>query len=168
MSLVTRAWVQGSAGSTITPGGHCPMPEDQWSRPAVPGYLGPGRRARRVDQNSRATQALARGPVVSTISPRGLGFGSKSPWFTSSPRRLGPVPVFPQGQPAVSGDSGPGPKTRGVDQLSRATCTWVRWPLGSTSSPGLLGPGFDGLRFRPAIPGASGTGPRACENDLPS
>eukprot|EP00108_Taenia_solium_P011553 TsM_000107200 transcript=TsM_000107200 gene=TsM_000107200 len=45
------------------------------------------------------------------------------------------MPDVPRGRPDAPGDSGPYPRARGVDQLSRATPALVQRPEGSTSSP---------------------------------
>src|SRR5512135_439180 len=82
-----------------------------------------------------------------------------------------------RGRPAIPGDTDPGPRARGVDQLSRATQARVRAPLGLTSCPGQLAPRSDGLgvvrcpgylwhmtevsRARPAFQEDIGVDPRA-------
>ena len=80
---------------------------------------------------------------------------------TRAPGRLGPVPNGPQGRPAFSGYSGPALRARGLDQLSRAACAWVRGPPCSTSFPGRLGPGSEGRWCEPTLAGALGSFPRS-------
>ena len=71
------------------------------------------------------------------------------------------MPNGPRGRPAVPGDCGPAPRARGLDQLSRAACAWVRGPPWSTSGPGRLGPGSEGRWCEPTLAGASGSFPRS-------
>ena len=89
--------------------------------------------------------------------------------MTSCSACLGPRSNGPRGPPAVLCASGPGPGTRGVDQISgdwglgpkalgilqvsRATRAHVQGPSGTTSCTGRLVLGFGGLRVRPALPG---------------
>ena len=84
---------------------------------------------------SWVTRARVRGPLVSS----------------SCPGRLGPVSNGPRCRSAVPGDSGPCPRSRGVDQLSLMTRTSVRVLEVSTSSPRLLTIQSEGLRGRPAV-----------------
>ena len=56
------------------------------------------------------------------------------------------------------GPSGPGPRARGFDQMSRATRARVRVPVGSTSSPGQLALVSKVPQCRPAVLGDSGPG----------
>ena len=86
---------------------------------------------------------------------RGGGLWVRAPAWPSRAS----LPKGPRGRPAVPADSGPGPRARGVDQLSRPTRARVRGPAGSTSCPGRLGPGSEGPRGRPAVPADSGPGP---------
>ena len=87
------------------------------------------------------------------ILSRALGLGSEGPCFRS----------------ALPGASGLCPRDRGVDQLSQATCAWLRYPAGSISPPGPLGPVSDGPQFRPALPGDTVPCPWDCGvNQLPS
>ena len=74
------------------------------SGPVMLGSDGPA-----VDQLSRETRARVRCPEGSTSS---LG-------------RFGPVPKGLQCRQTILGNSGPGPITHGVDQLSWATLHWV-------------------------------------------
>lgn len=50
----------------------------------------------------------------------------------------------------------PGPRIRGVDQLSWPTQSWVRGAVGSTSCPARLSPGSELPRGRPAVLANSG------------
>ena len=147
----------------------------QQGRLAVPGDLGLGARAHRVDKMSRATQASARWPTVLNNSPGRLRFGSKGHRSTSCPGRLGLVPDIQRGRPAVPGESGPGWRDRVVDQASRATRARAHGPAGMTSCPGRLGPmpetfGVNqlsritrvlsvGPKCQPTVQGTSGPGP---------
>ena len=117
--------------------------------------------ARVVDQQSRVTRARAQppwgepvdlgksGPVrmpsVSTTCPRTPTLGSESP----------------RGRPAVPGDSGPAPKSCGVDQQSRATHVSVRVPARLIRYLWRIGPRSECPRVRPGLPGDSGPCPRA-------
>ena len=146
------------------------MSEGPRCRPALLGDSRWGPRSRGVDQMSRASRAMVRGPAWSTSSPGRLELGSEvpqgSPAFpgdsrsgrwptlsTSSPGRLGPMPEGLRARPDVPADLGPCSSACGVDQLSRATRARVRWSAGSTSCPSLLGPCSEGPRCRPALPG---------------
>ena len=82
---------------------------------------GPG-----VEQLSWATPGRVQGPTGST----------------SFPGRLGPGSDFPRGRPAIPGDSGPCPRARGFDQLSRVTRAL-----------------FGGTVVQPVVPGDSGPCP---------
>ena len=55
-------------------------------------------------------------------------------------------------RPVVLGDSGPCPRSRGIDPLSRVTWAQVRGPSVYTNCPGMLGTGSEGPRFLPAVP----------------
>ena len=55
-------------------------------------------------------------------------------------------------RPVVLGDSGPCPRSRGIDPLSRVTWSQVRGPSVYTNGPGMLGTGSEGPRFLPAVP----------------
>ena len=61
---------------------------------------------------------------------------------TSSQEPLGPGSECTRGRTAVPGDSGPGPRACGFDQLSRATRAWFRRPAGSTNYTGHSGLGW--------------------------
>ena len=54
-------------------------------------------------------------------------------------------------RPVVLGDSGPCPRSRGIDPLSRVTWAQVRGPSVYTNCPGMLGTGSEGPRFLPAV-----------------
>ena len=109
-----RGRTRGSAGSTTCPGRLTLrlLHEVPRGRPAVTGDLGPGPRARGVDQLSQGTQNSERGPAVAT----------------SFPGRLGPGSEVPQDPTYVPGDSGPGPRARGIDQLSQENRTCAGSP----------------------------------------
>ena len=55
-------------------------------------------------------------------------------------------------RPVVLGDSGPCPRSRGIDPLSRVTWAQVRGPSVYINGPGMLGTGSEGPRFLPAVP----------------
>ena len=88
------------------------------------------------------------------MGPRACGYYqlSQGTWVlvrgtagsTTCPLEHRPVPDVKRGPPGVLGNSSPGLKDRGVDQLSLATRTCVRMPEGLTSSPGRLTLGFQG------------------------
>ena len=63
------------------------------------------------------------------------------------------------GRQAIPADSVPGPRSLGVDQLSRPTQSRVRAAAGSTSSSGRLRPGSEELWCRQAIPANRVLGP---------
>ena len=111
----------------------------------VHGDTGPGPRARRVDQLSRATGARIRSPSGSTRCPKRLRPGSEgprgrpavlgvsglAPQTSGSTSHSGPLALESEGprvRPAIPGDSGPGPKAVGFDQLSRETRVLFRGP----------------------------------------
>ena len=77
---------------------------------------------------------------------------------TSSPGRLRPVSEGPRCRPALLGDSRWGPRSRGVDQMSRASQAIVPGPAWSTSSPGRLELGSEVPQGSPAFPGDSRSG----------
>ena len=118
-----RARFRGTPVSTIGTGLFVPCPRVRVSTTSL-GRLGPGPRARGVDQLLWAIPARVRGHTVST----------------SCPARRGPGSECPRRRPGVPCDSDPGPRALGVHQHSRETCARVRWPEVSTSSPGRLGP----------------------------
>ena len=102
------------------------MPEGPWVRQVVLGDSGLGPRAHSVDQLSRVTGALDRGPTLSTSCPTRLGTGSEGL----------------RGQQALAGNSGPVPRACVVDQLSWGTQANTRGPAELTSSPACLGAEF--------------------------
>ena len=63
------------------------------------------------------------------------------------------------GRQAIPADSVPGPRSLGVDQLSRPTQSRVRAAAGSTRSSGRLRPGSEALWCRQAIPANRVLGP---------
>ena len=66
----------------------------------------------------------------------------------SYPCQLSPGSEVTRGRPAVPADSDPGPRSCGVDKLSRPTRSQVELPRG-----------------RPAVPAESDLGPRCCGVD---
>ena len=72
-----------------------------------------------------------------------------------------PLPKASWCQSDVPGISGPAPRARGFDQLSRVTRAWVRGPAGSISCPGCLAHWSEGTRGLLAVPVDSGPCPRA-------
>ena len=145
-------------------------------RAAVPGPSRLGPKALGVDQLSRATPAqLQKSCGVDQLSqaiPAQLGGPAVS---TSS---SGPLVLWsegPRGRPAVQGDSGPGPKAGGVNQLSlaprvlfrglgvnqlsRMSWAFFRGPKESTSCPWRLGPESKGPWCQPSVPGDSHSSP---------
>ena len=154
-------WRLGSWPTALTscPGGLAPDSQSPRGGPAVPGNTRSGPWARGVDQMSRATRAIFRGPVWSTSSPRRLELGSKGPrcrpappgdsrsgsraaGLTSSPGGLGNWSVDPRGRSAHLGDSCSCPMAHGVDQLSQRSRTWLRCPAESIICPRLLWLGY--------------------------
>ena len=146
---------EGPRGRRAFPGDSCSVPMPA-GRPAVPGHsrlgprargveqlfssdLGPGSRARGVDQHSRLNRALVQGPVGSTICSGELGPESKE---------LRSRPAFP-------GDVNPFWRASVFDQLSREPRDLVRGPAVLTSLPGRLRPVPEGPRCPPAVPGDS-------------
>ena len=113
LSQTIRNWVRGTAVLTRCPGDSGPGPVPTVSI-SSPGRIGLCRWAHGVDQLSRATCARVRVPAGST----------RSPW------PLGPLSKCPRGRLAVPGDSGPGPRDRGVDKLSWVTRAGPECPRG--------------------------------------
>ena len=130
--------------TTSNPGCLGPESDCLRGRPAVPGEMGPCRRACGVGQLSRAYQARVGGPAGSTSFPGGLAVVSEG---------LRCRPHFQA--PLVSSHA------RGIDQISRGTRVRVRVPAGSISCPWQLGPGSEGRRCRPAVPWDCGQCARA-------
>lgn len=81
-------------------------------------------RARVDHQLSRVTRPRVRGTTVSSSSPGRIAFGSE----------------YLLGRPAVLGDSGPGLKERGVDQVSWVTRAFSQGPAELNFCPWRLGP----------------------------
>ena len=121
-------------------------------QPDITGDSGPGPRAHGVVKMSRGSCTHAQGTEVLTSCPRGLGpvsegqRGRPAVWgetacvqgpagSTRHSRRLRPGSESLRVQPTVPGDSGPCPRARRVDQLSRATRVRVRGSAWSTSNP---------------------------------
>ena len=143
------------------------MSEIPWGRPAVSRDSRLSPTARGVDQLSqltlayvlgftvdqlyRAPHARARCTTGSTCCRGGLGTGSECPWGRPSVPRLGPVP-----------------RSRGVNQVSRATRIQVRGPAVSTSSSGRIVLRSDIPRGGPAFHCHLGPCPMAFGVDQPS
>ena len=70
----------------------------------------------------------------------------------------------PHCRPAVLGDSGPGPRDRGVDQLSWVTRSSVQGPTVSNRCPGRLGPQREILWGLPAVQGDSRSVPKPADS----
>jgi len=143
---------------------------DQLSRPGSDGLRGrsplpchsrSGPRARGVDQLSRVTLARVRGPSGSTSCPWRFRLGFESAVSTSCPGSLPHGSDIPRCQPALLGDSCSGPRACGVDQLSQVTRPRVRWPTRSINFPGRFGPVSMGPWCRPTVPDVPGQGPKA-------
>ena len=159
MSWANRARVRCPRCRAAVPGpsrlGPKALGVDQLSR-ATPAQL---QKSCGVDQLSQAIPAQLGGPAVSTSSPGPLVLGSEGP----------------RGRPAVQGDSGPGPKAGGVNQLSlaprvlfrglgvnqlsRMSWAFFRGPKESTSCPWRLGPESKGPWCQPSVPGDSHSSP---------
>ena len=168
LSRGSRARVRGPERSTDCPMGIGPLPKGPWGPPAVPGHSRLGPKALGVDELPQETPARLRVPVVSPSCPGELGAnpeGLRSPPVvpgdsdrTRGPgcRRavLGDPRMCPgtRGQPAIPGDLGWSPMSRGVEQLSRATRGLFGGTAVSTSCPGRLGPRPEGPLCPPAVP----------------
>ena len=177
LSRGSRTRVRGPERSTDCPVGIEPLPKGPWGPPAVPGHSRLGRKALGVDELPQEPPARLRVPVVSPSCPGDLGAipeGLRSPPVvpgasdsTRGPgcRRavLGDPRMGPgtRGQPAVPGDVGWSPMSRGVDQLSRAARALFGGTAVSTSCPGRLGPRPEGPLCPPAVPCDTGPGPKA-------
>ena len=77
-------------------------------------------------------------------------------WSNSCPGQHGPLLDVPRCQPGILRDSGPCPKARWADQLSRATQDCTRGLAVLTSCPARLGPFPEGPKCRPAVLGDLG------------
>ena len=119
LSRGTRAQVRGPEESTSCPGGLGTLSEGPRCRQAFPGVSHLCPRARGFHQSSLATQTMPVGPGVEQLSWATPGRVQGPTGSTSCPGRLGPGSDFPRGRPAIPGDSGPCPRARGFDQLSR-------------------------------------------------
>ena len=177
LSRATRAHARGHAGVTTSPRGLGPVPKGPWGPPAVPGHSRLGPKALGVDELPQETPARLRVPAVSPSCPGDLGAipeGLRSPPVVpgASDRTRGPgcrravlddprMGPGTRGQPAVPGDVGWSPMSRGVDQLSRATRALFGGTAVSTSCPGRLGPRPEGPLCPPAVPCDTGPGPKA-------
>ena len=120
-----------------------PGSEVRRGRLALPGNQGSCPISRGVDQLSQVTQARVQAPAVSTPSPRATWAQLRAVGLTTYPGRLATWSQVPRSQAALLGDSGQGPRTLVLAQLSLATWARVR----GTTAP-------------PAVPGDLGLGPR--------
>ena len=94
--------------------------ESPQGRPAVSHDSGPGPRSRGVDQLSQVTPAQVLGPTVDLMSQAPRARARCPARLTSCPGGLGPGSECPRFD-HLSPDSGPVPRSRGVNQVSRAT-----------------------------------------------
>ena len=167
--------------STSSPGSPVPGSDGPRVQPPLLGILGQCPRAHDVDQLSRATSAVVRGPEWSIRYPRLLGPGSEGPGDDSL---LGSSDTCPSVRsvdhllrttwalvrghvvsPAAPGDSGPCLRSCGVAEHSRETRARGRGPALSTTSPRGLAHGSDIPQCRQALLCDSGQCPRACDVD---
>ncbi len=129
LSRGIRAWIRVHECSTSYTGGLGKMPDCHQCPQVGPGDTGPGPRARIVDQLSRTTRVLVRGPTVDQLS-RVTRAWVRGPSVSTS----------------CSRNSGLCPSARGVDLVSWATRAHAQGPTGSTICPGQLRPGSEGPR----------------------
>ena len=118
LSQMIHDRVQGPVGLTSCPGDSCPGPS-----------------AHAVDQQSWENRASAGGHTVSTSSPGRLVPCSQCPWGRPAllgDSRSGPSPGI---RAAVPDDSGPCPRSCGVDPLPRPTPARVQGFTSSTRYP---------------------------------
>ena len=162
-SWVTPVQVRGPTGSTSCPRGLQPGSEGLRSGPALPGHSRLRPKACGFDLLSQGNRGQVRGPEGSTSCPRGLGpvpdFQQGRSAFPDAsrmcPSARGEDQQFQvlgfqgtQGRPDVFGDSGPVPRSHGVEEVSKATRACYGGPTG-----------------QPDVPGNSGPAPRACGLD---
>ena len=121
LSRATQAGFAGPTGSNSPPGRLGPGSDGPLGRPLV-----------------RATGAVSQGPRDPPDIPGDLARVPVPAISTRSPWRIALGSEGPQGRPSVPGDSGPGPRSRKVNQLSRAIRASVRGPAWSTICPGRL------------------------------
>ncbi len=131
------------------------MSEGPRGPPSVPGDSGSCRRSHGIDHISRATRARVPVSAGPTTCPCRIAPPPMARGFDRHPGQIALVSEAPRSRPAGPVDSGPCPRSLGIDQISRATRARVPMPAGSTSCPCRLGPCSDGTRFRPALPGDS-------------
>ena len=141
LSRATPAGFAGPTGSTSSPRRLGPGSDGPLGRPLV-----------------RATGAVSQGPRDPPDIPGDLARVPVPAISTRSPWRIALGSEGPQGRPSVPGDSGPGPRSRKVNQLSRAIRASVRGPAWSTICPGRLRLVSQVPRDRPYIPGDPGPG----------
>ena len=137
LSRATRAPVRWPARSTGSPGrlvrgsvGPRGRPVPQVTRAwaecrgvaRFPGQLALGSEGPPFDKNSRVTRVRFFFPTESTTWPARLTPASEAPGGLPAVLSiLGQCPSARVFRPALPGDSGPGPRAQGVDQLSRTT-----------------------------------------------
>ena len=137
LSRATRAPVRWPARSTGSPGrlvrgsvGPRGRPVPQVTRAwaecrgvaRFPGQLALGSEGPPFDKNSRVTRVRFFFPTESTTCPARLTPASEAPGGLPAVLSiLGQCPSARVFRPALPGDSGPGPRAQGVDQLSRTT-----------------------------------------------
>ena len=160
ISRATRARLKGRAVLTsshgrLGPGSVCPR-----CLPAALRDSGLAPKSHGVDQLSQATWALARAPLCSNSYPL-------RPWTESEGTQFDQLTqvtwAHVRGVPDLTscpGDSGPGPRARGVDHLSRVSLALLPIPAVSTKEPGRLGPMSECPRCQQALPGSSRLRPR--------
>ena len=138
-----------------------PGSEVRRGRLALPGNQGSCPISRGVDQLSQVTQARVQAPAVSTPSPRATWAQLRAVGLTTCPGRLATWSQVPRSQAALLGDSGQGPRTLVLAQLSLATWARVRGTTVPPAVPGDLGLGPKGSRCSLAASGDSGPCPRS-------
>ena len=108
--------VMTSCSERFGPGSECPR-----CRPALPCDSLPCPRARGVDKQSLETPGQVRGPTGSTSWPGRPRPGSEGPQCRPAVQGTRAGSEGPQGRQAVPGESCPGPRAGGVNQITRAT-----------------------------------------------
>ena len=132
-----------------------PGSEETMCRPAVPADSVPGTKG----PMGRPAVPADRDPVSQMLHGRPTLLAYSDPW-NEGPRGR------PQSQPTLA----PEPRVRGVDQLSRPTCSWVSGAAGSTSSPGRHGPWDQGTETSTSSTNRLSTGSELlwCRPDVPA
>ena len=134
LSRVTPGRLRGAAGLTsfhgpLVLGSEGPLGRPGVrGRPAVSGDSGPCPRASGLDQLSRVNPCRLRGLAGSSSSSGPLVLGSEGPGLRPAVQASRALFGGPRCRPGVQGDSGPCPKTRGFDQLSRVTRARAQGP----------------------------------------